>query len=314
MLIFNSWHTAGRSDIYSVEQDGSHLYCLTSRYSMQRYQRLRLSPRHDILMFFAHSPRQDTFRFFFWELGTEELNVYEQEPYPYDMHWLTNDRLLCTRKEKRWISGLEHPVLSDLDLFYGYLVMDIAPDGNRVLLKKGPGVGGNIYVGDIGQRQVHEIFHAEDKEGISSILYPSSWSPDGTLIACVGGYEEEIWLINADGSDPRKFANSDYFWLGFQWSPDSQKISYTRSLDGEGPDAKLAGVFIKDLQGGEEKQVLQLGRGGVWRWVPDGQNIVYTRGSDEGISLLRLNLHTGITTELIGSAAGMKDIAGLIVV
>jgi Tol biopolymer transport system component len=315
MLIFNSWHTAGRSDIYTVEDDGSHLHCLTSHYKMQRYQRLGISPRHDLLMFYAHSPRQEAFRFFFWELGTDNLNVYEQEPYPYDMRWLTNDRLLCTRKEKRWITDLEHPRFTDLDFLDEYLLMmAVAPDGNRLLLKKGPGTGGNIYVGDIGQRQVHEIFHAEDKEANSSILYPSSWSPDGTLIACVGGFEDEIWLINANGSDPRKFASGDFYWMELQWSPDSRQIAYTRSLDGKGPGAELAGVFIKDLQGGEEKQVLQLGRGGVWRWTRDGQGIVYTQGSDDGVSLLSVNIRTGSVTGLIGSAAGIKDIAELVVV
>jgi hypothetical protein len=113
MLIFISWHTLGKSNIYTADDDGSHLLCLTSRYNLQHYQRLRISPRHNRLMFCARSPHQDSHHFFFWELGDDKLKVYEQEPYPYDMRWLTNDRLLCIKKEKRWIVNLEKNVLSD---------------------------------------------------------------------------------------------------------------------------------------------------------------------------------------------------------
>jgi len=314
MMIFNSWYIAGKSNIYTVDDDGSHLRCLTSRYNMQRYQRLSISPRRDRLLFYACLPRQDTFRFFFLELGSDKLNVYEQEPYPYDMRWLTNDRLLCFRKEKRWIAGFENSILSDLDFCEGYLMMDIAPDGNRMLLKKGPGVGGNIYVGDIDRRQIQEIFHAEYKQATAAILYPSSWSPDGKMIACVGGYEDEIWLINADGSDPQKVADSDFYWWEFQWSPDSKEIAYARSSDGKGHEAERAGVFVKDLQDRKEKQVLELGRGEIWRCTNDGQSIVYTKSNEDSISLLSVNIHTGIATELIGSSAGIKNIADLIVV
>lgn len=314
MLIFNSWHTAGKSNIYTADDDGSHLRCLTSRYNLQRYQRLRISPRHDRLMFYAHSPRQGSGRFFFWELGGDKLKVYEQEPYPYDMRWLTNDKLLCIKKGKLWIADLENSELADLDFSDYYLVIDIAPDGNRVLLKKSPGIGGSIYVGYIEQRQVQEMIQGEDYEKSHSILYPSSWSPDGQMIACVGGYEDEIWLINADGSNPRKAANSDYFWREFQWSPDSRKISFTRGLDGGGPSAERGAVFVIDLQSGGEKQVLTLRRSETWKWTTDGQSIVYAKGNNDSFSLLRINIQTNSVTELISCAAELKDIDELIVV
>lgn len=313
MLIFNSWHTAGKSNIFTADDDGSHLRCLTSRYNLQRYQRLRISPHRNRLLFYAHPLRQETGRFFFWEFDGDQLKVYAQERYPYDMRWLANDKLLCIKKGNLWIANLENSELSDLDFSGDYLAMAIAPDGNRLLLKKRPGIGGSIYVGDIAQRQVQEIVRGEDYEKSHAILYPSSWSPDGQTIACIGGHEDEVWLVNADGSNPHKAADTDYFWKEIQWSPDGSKIAFTRGLDGGGPGAERGGIFVQDLQSGEENHVLTLRRAETWRWATDAQSIVHSKGKDDGFALLRINIQTGSINELIGYAAELKDIDELIV-
>src|SRR5512136_1780498 len=105
MLIFNSWYTASNSSIYLAGEDGSGLRCLTSRYTLRRYQRLRLSPDRSRLSFLAVPPDQETGKFFVLELDAGRLMVDKQEPNPFDMRWLSNDRLLCSRKGKIWTAS-----------------------------------------------------------------------------------------------------------------------------------------------------------------------------------------------------------------
>jgi Tol biopolymer transport system component len=314
MLIFNSWHTSGKSNIYAAENDGSRFRCLTSHYQLQRCQRLRISPQHSHLLFYAVPYGEETGRFFFWEFGSDRLTEYDRDPYPYDLKWLTNDKLLCIKKDRLWTANLADPSTAELDFGEPYLAIDVAPDGIRLLLKKTTGARGSIYVGDIDQQLAQEIVRGEEYEKSHSICYPSTWSPDGHTIACVGGVEDEVWLVNADGSNPRQVAKSDYFWCEFRWAPDGKKIAFTRSLDGRGPSAELGGVFVKNLQTGEEKQVLTLRRSETWRWAPDGEAIVFAKDRNDHYSLSRINIRTSSVTELIGDTAKLRDIDELIVV
>jgi Tol biopolymer transport system component len=313
MILFKSWHTSGQSNIYAVGNDGSHFCCLTSQYKLQRYQRLRMSPHRDHLLFYAVPHGKEIGRFFFWEFATKRLTEYKQEPYPNDLRWLTNDRLLCIKKGKLWMTDLAGSSTTGLEFAGSYLVIDIAPDGNRLVMLKEDG-SRSIYVGNIDRREAHEIIRGKEYEKSHMICYPSAWSPDGRTIACVGGVEDEVWLVNADGSDPRKVADTDYFWRKFQWSPDGKKIAFTRSLDAGGPVTEIGGVFIKDLQSREEKQILTLRWSETWQWSADGQGIVFAKIEDDHYSLLRIDIQTDVLSELIGAIAALKDIAELIVV
>jgi Tol biopolymer transport system component len=315
MLIFTSWRTGDRSSIFVADDDGSDLHRLTSRYRLRHYQRLRISPDHRRLLFLAVPYGEERGRFFCWERGSDRLTVFEQEePYPYDLRWLTDDKLLCCREGKYWTADLASAELTDLAFMEGYLAIDVAPDGNRVLLKEGSGIGGSIYVGDLERRRIQEIVRGEEYERSHAIVYPSSWSPDGRAIACVGGCEDEVWLVDADGANPHKVAETDYFWREIRWSPDGNRIAFTRGLDGGGPTAERAAVLVVDLSSGAEAQVLTVRRSERWRWSLDGHSMVYAQSNDDRLSLLRIELQSGRIAKVIGPLAGLKDIDELIVV
>jgi serine/threonine protein kinase/Tol biopolymer transport system component len=106
-------------------------------------------------------------------------------------------------------------------------------------------------------------------------------SPDGSLIA----YEttvpsHEIWLMGADGEQPRRIAEWDIADSidSLAWSPAGQRLVYTRRR-GEGGKAQVV-IETCDLQGGRRTLVLSeprlWGRNGVSgvSWLPDGR-IVY---------------------------------------
>ena len=54
--------------------------------------------------------------------------------------------------------------------------------------------------------------------------FDATWSPDGTRIAFRSQRDgdPEIWLMNADGSEPHRLARG----LSPAWSPDGSKIAY----------------------------------------------------------------------------------------
>jgi hypothetical protein len=89
------------------------------------------------LLFLAIPHGEERGRLFCWERGSDRLTAYQQEePYPYDVRWLTDDKLLCCREGMCWTADLESAELIGLDFVEGYLAIDVAPDGNRILLKE----------------------------------------------------------------------------------------------------------------------------------------------------------------------------------
>jgi len=62
------------------------------------------------------------------------------------------------------------------------------------------------------------------------------WSPDGTKIAFVKGFSgknAEIYVMNADGSDPENLTHNPSGDDSPVWSPDGTKIGFVSIRDGD---------------------------------------------------------------------------------
>jgi Tol biopolymer transport system component len=80
------------------------------------------------------------------------------------------------------------------------------------------------------------------------VEYPA-WSPDGTRIAFMGGpdgpTEYDIWVMNADGSNPVQLTDSPGpdWWPA--WSPDGTRIAFASVRDdcasSDAPDCRTTG-------------------------------------------------------------------------
>jgi Tol biopolymer transport system component/DNA-binding winged helix-turn-helix (wHTH) protein len=109
-------------------------------------------------------------------------------------------------------------------------------------------------------------------------------SPDGKQVAYITGgkLREQLWLVGADGTQPRKLAGEDGDLFGaLAWSPDGAKIAYTRArfVYGFGAKGLIEIVDVNDQHAASSVvlhviSVLSLaGLDGPLSWSPDGRLI-----------------------------------------
>jgi len=97
------------------------------------------------------------------------------------------------------------------------------------------------------------------------------YAPDGTTLAYLdaprsedgGGWSSSLWLVDADGSDPRLLVDGDFDFV--RWSPDGSRIAYAG--DGE--------IHVVDAATGESTHVAD---GGTAEWFDDDTLVVSPAG------------------------------------
>jgi dipeptidyl aminopeptidase/acylaminoacyl peptidase len=110
----------------------------------------------------------------------------------------------------------------------------------------------------------------------SSGLYDDpTWSPDGHWIAFtlyfLSESDNEIYIVNVDGSGVKRITYDDQWSFSLAWSPDGQKIAFTA------PE-----LYVLNLENGGSRRIgasLQITGGPAWS--PDGEQIA-VQGTDEG--------------------------------
>ena len=107
-----------------------------------------------------------------------------------------------------------------------------------------------------------------------------SWSPDGQHIAYASGSSEgsTIFLMDADGSDPRRLFDTtgNYGWPS--WSPDGRQIVFSGSLYANGSDQ----IWVVDADGSNVQPLTPPEEYGTGEpsWSPNGQLIAYVSGQN----------------------------------
>ncbi len=88
-------------------------------------------------------------------------------------------------------------------------------------------------------------------------------SPDGNEIAFIVGrhFNEQIWLVRADGSQPRRLIGEEGDFFGdVVWSPDGSRIAYTRGkpAEGYGVNEVIETVDVKTESAGATPSTLRI--------------------------------------------------------
>ncbi len=108
-----------------------------------------------------------------------------------------------------------------------------SPDGTRIAFVAAPGRRLALTHGEI---DVVDISGTNRRRLISDGSFPA-WSPDGTRIAFLHpsrrpSTEADVWIVDADGSDPRRVWRHAARGNGLSWSPDAASLAIA-SVDDE---------------------------------------------------------------------------------
>ncbi|WP_126174337.1 amidohydrolase family protein [Altericroceibacterium xinjiangense] len=161
-----------------------------------------------------------------------------------------------------------------------WIDVDVSPDGGTVAFT----LLGDIYTMPIAGGAPTRI-----AEGLAWEVHPR-FSPDGTRIAFTSdrGGGDNIWLMNADGSDKRQLTDEDFRLLNQPtWSPDGQFIVAKKHFTTE-RSLGTGEIWLYHVSGGEgvalverpnEEHQKELGEP---IYAPDGSAIFYTRNVTPG--------------------------------
>lgn|SRR5574341_141626 len=160
------------------------------------------------------------------------------------------------------------------------ILPQFSPDGKRVLfvsqwLHRGASskkIPSTIMILDVSSGAISQLSDGSD------YVYEAAWSPDGARIAFVSdrGGKDRLWVMNADGSDPRLLTPDLDRIRGPVWSPNGSFILVTDwSIDGA-----YAEIHVIDLQTGSDRRVTDPSENANQAaWSPDSRRLYYLSSS-----------------------------------
>jgi Tol biopolymer transport system component len=154
-----------------------------------------------------------------------------------------------------------------------------SPDGKRIVFQTTPVVNGRFVYRNIFVINV-------DGTGLTKLTNSSTyqnrrpaWSPDGTRIAFSSNRDgnDEIYVMNADGSNPIRLTHDVHSNQAPDWSPDGSKIVFQSNRTGN------LQIWVMNADGTGLMQLTNTQgctRSGDPTWSPDGSKIAFASDRD----------------------------------
>ena len=210
----------------------------------------------------------------------------------------------CTRGEYNQLcminrdgSGLTQ--LTDMEASNYYPVF--APGGSSLLFSSNRNGAFDLYLLLFSEKQLFQI-----TENVGNVVSPD-YSPDGRRIVFANRAGEgptSIWMVNADGLNPRLVYTGANEIVATAWSPNGERIAYAMSM---GIPQEYE-IFTMDADGRNHLRISQglLGIGGSVDWSPDGNYLLIYAGPFDDKDIFKLDAGTGNAIQLTdgGNNAG----------
>jgi TolB protein len=130
--------------------------------------------------------------------------------------------------------------------------------------------------------------------GTANDYWGFSWTPDGRIVyvSTLSG-NQDIWIMNADGSGRKQLTFDAHSDFDPSVSPDGRFIAFASERSGN------TKIWRMDIDGGNVKQ-LTTGSAADFlpNYSPDGHSVVYTSGGTQNLSLWKVPASGGDSSQL----------------
>jgi Tol biopolymer transport system component len=166
---------------------------------------------------------------------------------------------------------------------------------------QGAGIPGSIaFVSDRHDPagELGEIYTMNaDGSGVTRLTFESAvedawpdWSPNGKQIVFASDRsgDREVWVMNADGTDPVNLTNSPGADAGAVYSPNGRQIAFHSNRDGNFE------IYMMDADGSNQSRLTNHAGMDLWPdWSPNGKEIVFQRRFQGNEDIYILNIASG---------------------
>ncbi len=204
----------------------------------------------------------------------------------------------CTRGDYNQLcmvnrDGTGYTQLTDMAASNYYPVF--TRDGGSLLFSSNRNGPFDLYLLSFDEKQLLQLTN-----NVGNVVSPD-YSPDGRTIVfanSVGNNPSAIWMVNADGLNPRLVYTGSNTIVATAWSPNGEKIAYAMSM---GTPQEYE-IFIMNADGKNHIRISQglVGIGGSIDWDPDGSNLLIYAGPFGDKNIFKIDANTGQSTQLTG--------------